>query len=145
LALEFSNKNVNDNDMELQLKTKTTAWLKYIINSWRLAVNDLQSETATSNKPPFMTTEVVLDKLDRYAPHILPDAQTYNMIIGAKIMQDPFKAPQFAELLLERMHQESSSNRRVKPNLVTYSMSLMLGQKVDFNILGRKQKLYCSK
>jgi hypothetical protein len=91
--------------MESKLKAKMTAWLNLTVNLWRLMViDDSQSETTTSNEPPLMTSEKVLDKLDSIAPHILPDAQTYNMIIDAKIMQDPFKAPQFAERMLEIMH-----------------------------------------
>jgi hypothetical protein len=121
LALECSSKKVNENDMESQLKAKMTAWLDLTVNSWRLLVLDTQSETTVSNEPPLMTTENVLNRIDSFAPHILPDAQTYNMIIDAESMQDPSKAARFAERMLEIMQHESSSNHRVEPDLVTYN------------------------
>ena len=138
LVLECSSKNINENDMKSKLKPKMTAWLNLTVNSWRLMVIDSQSETTMSNEPPLMTAEKVLDKLDSIAPHILPDVKTYNMIIDAKIMQDPFKAPQFAEGMLEIMHRESSSNRLVEPNLVTYSSVINAWSKSGLQNAGEK-------
>ena len=60
------------------------------------------------------------------------------MIIDAKIMQDPSEAPQFAERMLERMHQESSSNRRVEPNLVTYNSVINAWSKSGLPDAGEK-------
>ena len=138
LVLEFSSKNINENDMESKSKAKMTTWLNLTVNSWRLMVIDSQSETTTLNEPPLMTAEKVLDKLDSIAPHILPDAQTYSMIIDAKIMQDPLKAPQFAERMLEIMHRESSSNRLVEPNRVTYNSVINAWSKSGLQNAGEK-------
>jgi hypothetical protein len=117
LAIECSSKKVNENDMESQLKGKMTAWLNLTVNSWRFLVLSPQSaEMTASNEPALMTTENMLNKIDSFAPHILPDAQTYSMIIDAEIMQSPSKAPQFAERMLEqnasRVKIESPSGTR---------------------------------
>ncbi len=141
LVLEFSSKNINENGMESKLKAKMTTWLNLTINSWRLMVIDSQSETTTSNEPPLMRAEKVLDKLDSIAPHILPDAQTNNMIIDAKIIQDPFKAPQFAEQMLEIMHRESSSNRLVEPDLVAYNSVINAWSKSGLRDAGEKSEV----
>jgi len=67
-----------------------------------------------------MTVGQVLRKLDTFDPHIVPDVQTYAMIIDAKIGQDPSDAAPFAEQVLERMHQESSTNHLVQRGLLAY-------------------------
>jgi hypothetical protein len=116
--VDLSN-NVSENGAETRIRAKLlTDWLNVTINSWRLV---LDSETAMSNESPLMTAEAVLNKLDSFEPHIAPDVQTYTIIIDAKIAQDPSEAAPFAEQVLERMHQEASTNYLVQPNLVTYS------------------------
>ena len=142
LALECSSENLKDNDMESQLKAKMTAWLNLTVNSWRLMVIDSQSpETTASNEPALMTTENILNKIDSFAPHIFPDAQTYSMIIDAEIMQDPSKAAQFAERMLEQMHQESRLNHRVEPDLVTYNSVINAWSKSGLRDAGEKSQV----
>ena len=90
-----------------------------------------------------MTAEQVLNKLESFEPHIVPDVQTYTIIIDAKIAQDPSEAAPFAEQVLERMHQEASTNHLVQPDLVTYNSVINACLRADYHMLGKKQKLCC--
>jgi len=67
-----------------------------------------------------MKADKVLERIDGFAPYLLPDVQTYNMLVDAKILQDPSEAGRFAESILERMYQESHVNPSVLPNVVSY-------------------------
>jgi hypothetical protein len=79
-----------------------------------------------------------LNKLDSFEPHIVPDVQTYTIIIDAKIAQDPSEAAPFAEQVLERMHQEASTNHLVQPNLMTYSSVINAWSKSRLSHAGKK-------
>jgi hypothetical protein len=117
-----------------------TVWLNFTINSWRL-LTKTQSETKT-NETSFMTAEQVLSKLDSFGPHILPDVETYNMIIDAKILMTPLEAFEFAERVLERMHYESQTNHAATPNTVTCNSVINAS---PYLMLERKRKRYCSR
>jgi hypothetical protein len=90
-----------------------------------------------------MTVGQVLRNLDTFDPHIVPDVQTYAMIIDAKIGQDPSEAAPFAEQVLERMNLESSTNHLVQPGLVAYSSVINAWSKSRLSHAGKKQKLCC--
>jgi hypothetical protein len=118
-----SRENGNINDIETQVRMKLlTDWLNFTINSWRL-LTKRQSETKT-NETSFMSAEQVLTKLDSFGPHILPDVQTYAMIVNAKTLHAPLEAFEFAESVLERMHDESQTNHAATPNTVTYNSAI---------------------
>lgn len=97
LALE-SSENIYEDDIEMQLRKKLmTDWLNFTINAWRLLV-EKESEAQKSETPLIMTAEQVLEKVDDFGSHILPDVQTYTMIVDAKITQAPSEAIQFADV-----------------------------------------------
>jgi hypothetical protein len=87
-----------------------------------------------------MTVGQVLRKLGTFDPHIVPDVQTYTMIIDAKIGQDPSEAAPFAEQVLERMHQESSTNHLVQPGLIAYSSVINAWSKSRLSHAGEKRR-----
>jgi len=91
-----------------------TKWLNFTVNAWRLLVeDDLQNR--------LMKAEQVLEKTSFLAPYLLPNTQTFNMIIDARILQGP-GAAEFAEEVLKRMQQESTNNPLMSPDAVTYSL-----------------------
>jgi hypothetical protein len=141
LVVDLSN-NMNENGAETQIRAKIlTDWLNFTVNSWRLLTIHTQSETTrttTTNEPPLMTVGQVLRNLDTFDPHIVPDIQTYAMIIDAKIGQDPSEAAPFAEQVLERMHQESSTNHLVQPGLIAYSSVINAWSKSRLSHAGEK-------
>ena len=74
---------------------------------------------------PDADPEKVLEKLDEYAPYLLPDVRTYNMIVDTAIKhgskKNPSGGPKFAEAVMDRMLQEAKSNPKVVPDIVTYN------------------------
>jgi pentatricopeptide repeat protein len=95
--------------------TKMTGWLNMIVNSWRKLVQ--------RSGDPLMEAKEVLARLDRYKPCLLPDVQTYTMVVDAVTTQrrDGPGVALFAEEVLERMHCESHVNPFVLPDVITYS------------------------
>jgi pentatricopeptide repeat protein len=63
------------------------------------------------------------------------------MIIDAESMQNPSKAAQFAERMLEIMQHESSSNHRVEPDLVTYNSVINAWSKSGLRDAGEKSQV----
>jgi hypothetical protein len=88
----------------------------------------MEKETAHTDKgSDGLTGESdVLDRLDCYKPYLLPDVQTYSMIVDAVTIQgvDGPVAALFAEQVLVRMHQEAKVNLLVLPNAITYRSAI---------------------
>lgn len=103
--------------------TEMTDWLNLIVDAWRLLI-ETESLHTTHDGDCLMEADDVLARLDRYKPHLLPDARTYNMVVVAATLQGrdgPGIARFVAEQVLERMSEESDVNPLVLPTKVTYN------------------------
>jgi hypothetical protein len=63
-------------------RTEVTNWLNWIVNTWRLHLH-VEQETAHMDQGSNCLTcaNKVLTRLDHCKPYLLPDVQTYNMIV----------------------------------------------------------------
>jgi hypothetical protein len=105
--------------------TEMTDWLNLIINARRRLI-EREPLHADQGGSCLMEANKVLERLDCYKPYLLPNAQTYNMLIDAVTLQEtdgPVVA-RFAEQVLERMYQESGTNPLVLPDVITYNIAM---------------------
>ena len=102
-------------------KDKNSNLLNRIVNAWRLSIPS-GARVQQQSKLSLLEAEEVLSRLDRYTPYVLPNAQTYGMIIDAvcRLGENSRVAAQFAEEVMERMHRESMTNPLVYPTVITY-------------------------
>jgi pentatricopeptide repeat protein len=104
--------------------TEMTEWLNRIVDAWRILI---ERETLDqTHGDSLMEANEILARLDCYKPYLLPDAQTYNMVVDAVTIRET-EGPgvaRFAEQVLERMHQESGANPLVRPNVVSYNSAM---------------------
>ncbi|MGB7904052.1 MAG: hypothetical protein WCF43_05115 [Steroidobacteraceae bacterium] len=73
-----------------------------------------------------MTPNEALDHLSLYSPHILPDVNTYGMIvdIAIKWANNPLEGPHFAQAVLDCMNKEAKTNPGVLPGTVMFNTVL---------------------
>jgi pentatricopeptide repeat protein len=93
----------------------STDLLNKAVDAWRLS--------------PHVTMDpnLILAKMQGYAPNLYPDVRTYSMLVDAvtKKCNDPKQAPIFATLILDRMQREyEGGNSQVQPNEYTYGVVL---------------------
>ena len=113
----------SDSAFKVQIDEKNKL-LNQTVDSWRLPLQS-GSHQQHHNKLPLSEAEEVLSRLDRYAPYVLPNAQTY-MIIDAvcRLGANSRVAAQFIEEVMERMHRESMTNPLVYPTAITYGSAI---------------------
>ena len=141
---EEVNGRKHTNDVASQLRTKLlTDWLNFTVDAWRRLIEDASCnpQKATSGTA-LMRADEVLEKVESFPTYMLPDVQTYSMIVDAKTLQAPAEAAQFAEMVLERMHQMSYANPLVVPNVITYGSVINAWAKSGLPNAGEKAE-YC--
>jgi pentatricopeptide repeat protein len=105
-------------------RTEMTDGLNRIADARRILV-ERETHHQTQSGDFLMEANEIFKKLDGYKPCLLPDAQTYSLVMDAVTTgtqgRDGAAMARFAEQILERMQQEAYENPLVLPTTVTYN------------------------
>jgi hypothetical protein len=93
---------LDDVILDVSVRSLTTCHLNQAVAEWRVNPRDSG-----------MTPNEALDHLSLYSPHILPDVNTYGMIvdIAIKWAKNPLEGPHFAQAVLDCMNKEAKTSK----------------------------------